>query len=78
MTVHSVTITIELYSLIICIYCHNFLPSVFRHVHVYIYIIYINRKQGKIRWAKLLRFSRFSRHRKSFPVNIYLYYTSFI
>ena len=36
------------------------------------------RKRGKICWAKLSLFRGFQEHCESFPVNIYLYYTSFV
>ena len=36
------------------------------------------RKRGKIHWAKFSRFLWFSRALRKFPVNIYLYYTSFV
>ena len=36
------------------------------------------RKQGKIRWARLCVFCGLKEHHESFPVNIYLYYISFV
>ena len=47
----------------------------------YVYVLHIivaYRKRGKIRFTKLLHFCGFQKHRESFAMNVYLYYTSFI